>query len=118
LGRQYGYGFAQGSAGKALDLSRFDVEAVRLLLAWLAERAISISARMETHTLRALVRIMARKVGVLFGGVCQPCFGLEQGLGRLRRPARVARRRSVREIPASRAGASERRGRPQYSIKR
>jgi len=36
LGRQYGYGFAQGSAGKALDLSRFDVEAVRLLLAWLA----------------------------------------------------------------------------------
>ena len=44
--------------------------------------------------------------------------GGQQGLGRLRRPARVARRRSVRGIPGSRAGASERRGRPQYSIKR
>jgi len=30
---------------KALDLSRFDVAAVRLLLAWLAKRATSISAR-------------------------------------------------------------------------
>jgi hypothetical protein len=44
--------------------------------------------------------------------------GGQQRLGRLRRPARVARRRSVRGIPGSRAGASERRGRPQYSIKR
>src|SRR5215469_12182431 len=62
----------------------------------IAEGAGAYPLAMETHTLRALVRIMARKVGVLFGGVCQPCFGLEQGLGRLRRPARVARRRSVR----------------------